>query len=189
MPIRRNSKSPRLDGRHQPSSPTLGVLRPDEPTVELRCSVLVRRDAEVLLVHRSRRPELREDGDWVLPGGRPRRGESLLACARRKAAEETGLDVVVRRCLFILEVNGPDHGGRLVELVFAAQALPGAEPVASQPHRHPCFVRLSDLQHLRLRPPLAGYLRGMPPGRLSGAAYVGNLWRQESGPGPRMGLA
>ena len=57
------------------------------PAYEVRCSVLVARDHAVLLIHRT------HDGldDWVLPGGTPHAGESLVACARRELLEETGV--------------------------------------------------------------------------------------------------
>jgi hypothetical protein len=82
----------------------------DESMVNLRCSVVVIRGSDVLLLHRSAIPEDPHDGDWVLPGGRPRPGESMVACARRETVEETGLDVVVQGCLYVLEVS-PHHQG------------------------------------------------------------------------------
>jgi 8-oxo-dGTP pyrophosphatase MutT (NUDIX family) len=46
---------------------------------DVRCSVIVLRRQEVLLVHRT------HDGldDWVLPGGTPREGESVRRSARK----------------------------------------------------------------------------------------------------------
>lgn len=159
--------------------PTAGS-RAEESLVDLRCSVVVTRGPDVLVVHRSERPEEPDDGDWVLPGGRPRAGESMTSCARREALEETGLDVVVRRCLFVLEVNAPPPGDRLVELVFAAEAAADCQPVPTEMDRHPAFVPLQKFQLLRLRPPLAGHLRALGPGRVPGGApYVGNLWRPD----------
>ena len=54
---------------------------------DVRCSVIVLHKHAVLLLHRTR------DGldDWVLPGGTPREGESMTACARRELFEETGI--------------------------------------------------------------------------------------------------
>lgn len=59
----------------------------DKPaSVNVHCSAVVFRGQDVLLVCRDR------DGghDWVLPGGTPRPGESMAACARRETLEETG---------------------------------------------------------------------------------------------------
>jgi 8-oxo-dGTP diphosphatase len=51
----------------------------DRAQVDVRCSIIVFREDNVLLVHRAR------DGaeDWVLPGGSPGPGESMAECARR----------------------------------------------------------------------------------------------------------
>lgn len=65
---------------------------------------------------------------WVLPGGRPQRGESMVACARREAREETGMRVNVGRCQFVLEV-AESGGDRTIDLVFAASPVdPQEEP-------------------------------------------------------------
>lgn len=59
------------------------IFRP----VILGIRVVVRRDDEVLLVRHTYRPE------WFLPGGQPKRGESLADTARREVREETGMYV------------------------------------------------------------------------------------------------
>lgn len=161
-----------------PPRPTEPAGNADESLVDLRCSVVVVRGDQILLLHRTRRAEP-DSGDWVLPGGRPGPNESMVACARRETAEETGLDVVIQRCLFVLEVNPTAVEGRVVELVFRAEAPPGVEPVQQEKHRRPEFVALNHIQHLPLKPPVAGYLRSLSPDRQSGAAYLGNLWRPQ----------
>ena len=143
--------------------------------IELRCSAVVVRQQTVLLVHRTR------DGadDWVLPGGTPRAGESMSACARREVLEETGLRVDPSRVAFVLEVLGPDGGPRTVDIVFAAtEAAPGTGPDRQEPDLTPAFVPVDEIGGLDLRPPLAGHLRGMlgHRGRLY-APYLANLWR------------
>lgn len=168
----------------QDPSSVFGVAEHGEPTiladeslVDLRCSVVVVRGNDVLLLHRSATPDDHSDGDWVLPGGRPRPGESMVACARRETVEETGLQVVVQRCLFVLEVSSPPPGGRVVELVFQALAPRDGDPVQRETDRHAEFVPLDTVHHLHLRPPIAGHLRGLRSDRPKGAAYLGNLWR------------
>ena len=103
----------------------------------------------------------------------------MVACARREFKEETGLDVVVQRCLFILEVAAPESGDREVELVFVALAPPDAQPSVQEPNRWPVFVLVSRLRKLRLRPPIAGHLTNLPVQGLGGAVYLGNLWRPD----------
>ncbi|HTP16173.1 MAG TPA: NUDIX hydrolase [Streptosporangiaceae bacterium] len=150
--------------------------------LEFRCSAVVVRRQSVLLVRR-----IRGGGDdWVLPGGTPRAGESMAACARREVLEETGLHVDPSRVAFVLEVLGPDGGPRTVDIVFAAaDAAPGTEPEPQEEGLIPEFVPVEEIGGLDLRPPLAGHLRGMLSrrGQLY-APYLANLWRPDrSGPG------
>lgn len=67
-------------------------MDPDRDSL-LRCSAVIATYRQVLLVHRT------GDGrdDWVLPGGTPKHGETLAACARREVLEETGLRIVPNR--------------------------------------------------------------------------------------------
>lgn len=143
--------------------------------VDLRCSVVVFRGDEVLLLHR----RAGHRADWVLPGGRPRPGESTGACARREVAEETGLDVDPTRCAFVLEVTDPAQRRRTVDLVFLGQLQSRGDELAGEPGNHPTWVPLSRLRQLRLRPPIGGYLTGLARGDRNTAAYLGNMWRPE----------
>ena len=148
----------------------------DGVLVDLRCSVAVIRDDKILLLRRTT-PDHGSQGDWILPGGHPVDGESMRSCAARETREETGLSVDVGRCLFIYEVVGPEQVGRRVELVFAAATSTLDGLAAREPDRYPEFIPVDDLPGLQLRPPLAGYLRGLRWPQPQGAAYLGNLWR------------
>jgi len=146
----------------------------DPADIDMRCSIVAFRDDSVLLVHRTR------DGadDWVLPGGTPHPGESMISCARRETLEETGLPVVPGRVAFILETLGPQDSRRLVDLVFIAVLSARSEPRPAEDGLEPSFVPLSELPALTLRPPLAGHLRALHDrGPARTAAYLGNLWR------------
>jgi len=141
----------------------------------VRCSAVVFRGQEVLLVCRDR-----EGGhDWVLPGGTPRPGESMAACARRETLEETGLAIESSKIAFVLETKGPWPAPHTVDLVFLAiLSSASQEPRPSEAGLKACFVPLSLLDQLDLRPPIGGYLRGLHPHRQTRtAAYLGNLWR------------
>lgn len=147
----------------------------------LRCSAVVIRRQDVLLLHR-----IAGLGDWVLPGGRPRAAESMAACARREVREETGLLVDPARIAFVVEVLGPDGGQRTVDIVFYAAGLAAdAVPREQEPGLEPVFVPLDEIHDLDLRPPLAGHLRRTARygGRLY-APYLANLWRPAGAPGP-----
>jgi len=144
--------------------------------IDMRCSVIVFRGDAVLLVHRERA------GDWVLPGGTPRPGESMAACARREVLEETGLTVDPARIAFIAETLAPGSLRRAVDLVFLAGPDVQGDPVPSEPGLGALFVPLAALAGLDLRPPLAGHLRGLHArGAGPTAAYLGNLWRPQRG--------
>lgn len=168
----------------QPSPMTIDSDNPiDELTaldgtmVDLRCSIVLIKNDEILLLHRTTHPQRRYAGDWVLPGGHPSDGESMHACAVREAREETGLSVELGRCLFVYEIVGPGDIGRRVELVFSATTRSTNQLSSRETHRHPEFVPLAELARLNLRPPLAGHLRGLRAAQPPGAAYLGNLWR------------
>lgn len=152
------------------------LLSGDESLVELRCSVIVARRGEVLLLHRERGGAQ----EWVLPGGRPRPGEGMLACARREVAEETGLVVSPDRCAFIADVIAPDGGRRRAELVFVARPTSRhEEALVGEEGAEPVWVPVERVRQLDMRPPIAGFLPAVALGRAPTAPYLGNLWRSE----------
>lgn len=63
------------------------------PTPRVGVAVIIRRGDRVLLGRR--RSSTHGDGVWQFPGGHLEWGESVHACARREALEETGLAVTV----------------------------------------------------------------------------------------------
>lgn len=143
--------------------------------IDLRCSAIVFRKDAVLLVHRT------HDGtdDWALPGGTPREGEGMAACARRELLEETGLSASPSRIAFVLEAVPPGGSRRTLDIVFLVTGLAhGAQPHAREPGLQPHFIPADQLNELELRPPLAGHLRGLlQNGVRRYAPYLGNLWR------------
>lgn len=145
----------------------------EDSPVLMRCSVAVVRRNEILLLHRTDRD------DWVLPGGAPRRSESMVACARREVREETGLSVDPQRCAFVLEVTDPQQDRRLVELVFISRVTSRGDLTAERPTSVPVWVPASELSGIRLRPPINGYLPALVSGTRDSAAYLGNMWRPE----------
>ena len=120
-----------------------------------------------------------DGGTWILPGGNPRAGESMQACAIRETAEETGLQVTVGHCLFVYEIGDPKSSARVVELVFAAESPIGGGLQVSQITRDAEFVPLDQIRRLDVRPPIAGHLAGLGSRTTPGAYYLGNMWRPD----------
>ncbi len=147
----------------------------DGAPVDLRCSVVFFRDDSVLLCRRTDREDV-----WVLPGGTPRSGEGTALAARREIAEETGLEVAAERVAFVLETSSWDRAHHRIEVVFlGAERDRTALPVQLEEGLEPTFVRLADLDKIGLRPPIAGYIRGLARSRQATAAYLGNVWRPD----------
>jgi 8-oxo-dGTP diphosphatase len=122
----------------------------------------------------------RDSGDWVLPGGRRRAGESMQSCARREAFEETGLRVNPTRCAFVAEVIDPRDSGRIVELVFLATLdSDDRQQLTGEAGTTPTWVTLEQLRSLHVRPPIGGFLPALGRDPRSTAPYLGNLWRPE----------
>lgn len=155
--------------------------------IDLRCSAIVFRQDTVLLVHRTGDGA----GTWALPGGTPREGESMAACARRELLEETGVSADPSRIAFVLEAVAPGASRRTLDIVFLLTGpAPGSEPQAREPGLEPRFVPAGQLGELELRPPIAGYLRGLlGQGSRRHAPYLGNLWRPPDRAAARPGTA
>src|SRR5438477_9924762 len=80
---------------------------PDRPLVGAG-AVIVRGD-QVVLVRRGRPPLA---GEWSIPGGAVKLGETLRQAAEREAREETGLGVEAGEVLEVFESITPDAAGK-----------------------------------------------------------------------------
>lgn len=85
------------DRRENPTRPWVGI------------GVLAFRGGELLLVRRGRPPRC---GEWSLPGGAQRLGETAEACARRELREETGIEVGPLELLAVVDAITPGEAGR-----------------------------------------------------------------------------
>lgn len=145
----------------------------DESYVELRCAMAILRKDAVLLLQR-------DDGDWVLPGGRPRVQDSVGSCVRRETREENGLDIEPLCCALVLKVNDPRSRRRIVELVVVADKFDPDAPTGGEPGRTPTWASGEDLKGVARHPPIGGYLRDLSRGDRRHRRSLGNLRR----PGP-----
>lgn len=83
-------------------------LYPQQPLVGV--GAVIWRDDRVLLIRRGKPP--RQD-EWSLPGGRQELGETVAEAARREVVEETGLEVVVRDVIGVVDLIERDEDGRV----------------------------------------------------------------------------
>ena len=80
---------------------------PDRPLVGAG-AVIVRGD-QVVLVRRGHPPLA---GEWSIPGGAVKLGETLRQAAEREALEETGLEIEAGEVLEVFESITPDSEGK-----------------------------------------------------------------------------
>ena len=73
--------------------------------------VAVFRNEEVLLVKRKKAPY---KGQWSLPGGKQRLGETVTQAARRELMEETGVEVNELTLVDVVDIIVPDEEGGIL---------------------------------------------------------------------------
>lgn len=81
---------------------------PERPFVGV--GVVVWKDGRVLLVRRAKPPRA---GQWSLPGGRQKLGETVRETAAREVREETGTEIVLRALLDVIDSINPDGDGQI----------------------------------------------------------------------------
>jgi len=98
---------------------------PDRPFVGVGVAVVG--EAGVVLIKRGKPPRL---GQWSLPGGAQKLGETVADAARRELREETGLDIALLGLVDVVDSIRPDASGAveyhytLVDFAAVADASP-----------------------------------------------------------------
>ncbi|MDY6979069.1 MAG: NUDIX hydrolase [Pseudomonadota bacterium] len=77
---------------------------------QVAVGAVVRRGTAVLLIQRSNEPNA---GQWTIPGGKVRAGETLQQAAEREIREETGIHVRAGEPVFSFDVIERDGQGEL----------------------------------------------------------------------------
>ena len=73
--------------------------------------VVVLRNEEVLLVKRKNAPY---KGQWSIPGGKQRLGETVTQAAHRELMEETGVEVNELTLIDVIDIMVPDEEGEIL---------------------------------------------------------------------------
>ncbi len=81
--------------------------------VRLTIDAVIQYNNKICLVKRKNKPY---KGTWHLPGGFVRKGETLIEAVKRKAREETGLEVKVKDPIGVYELYDPR--GHIVTIVW-----------------------------------------------------------------------
>ena len=147
-------------------------MPPTSRSGEVRAAgAVVLRKGHVLLVHRP------AYDDWSFPKGKLDRGELSPVAALREVAEETGLDVVPRRLLYVSEVVQSVRSHDL-ELVFLAETsgIPTLNGFKA--------IDLAAGERPPIRPPiLEEVVRDLASGWRDTPRWLGNLERSSRGQG------
>ena len=119
---------------------------PARPRVAV--AAVVFRDHRVLLVRRGRAPAR---GQWAIPGGSVKLGESLQQAAEREILEETGIHIRAGAPLLTFDTIERDADGKVrfyyVIVDLSAEYLSG-EPVAGDDATEARWVSFEELAQL-----------------------------------------
>lgn len=130
---------------------------PDLP--RLAVGAVVFKDRQVLLVRRGRPPG---QGQWAIPGGNVRLGETLQQAAEREVLEETGVKVRARQPVYTFDLVERDAGGRVrfhyVIVDLAADYIDG-DPRAGDDALEARWVPAGGLEALGVSPNTRSLLR------------------------------
>jgi 8-oxo-dGTP diphosphatase len=121
---------------------------PDRPLVGV--GAVVWRDGRVLLVRRGKAPRA---GQWSLPGGAQKLGETVLEAARREVREETGLELERLELVTVVDLIERDDTERVryhyTLIDVSADAAPG-EAVAGSDAAEARWFEVRELEALGL---------------------------------------
>jgi len=95
---------------------------------KIAVGAVVFHDNQVLLVERKQPPN---QGQWAIPGGKVRLGESLAAAAEREILEETGITIRAGKPVYTFELIDIDSNGDVLYHYVIIDLL--AEYVSGQP--------------------------------------------------------
>jgi 8-oxo-dGTP diphosphatase len=92
-------------------------------TPALAVDAVIVKDGQIVLIRRKREPFR---GQYALPGGFVKYGETVDAALRREVLEETGLVVEIRSLVGVYSNLSRDPRGHVVAIAFRASIVRGA---------------------------------------------------------------
>jgi len=116
--------------------------------------VIVRDDGKVLVLREAGYDEGTNDGKWGLPGGRLNSGESYIEGLNREIMEETGLEVIPGKPVYIGEwrptIKGLPHQ---IIAIFTQCTYISGEVHLSEEHDSYKWVDLLTMKDITFMPP------------------------------------
>ena len=95
---------------------------------KIRVSIILIENQKILLVEQE--VSSFQDRQWSLPGGSLEFGETIKECAIREIKEETGLEILLDKFLYICDrIEGTSH---VVHLAFIAKRVGGTLQVGKE---------------------------------------------------------
>jgi ADP-ribose pyrophosphatase YjhB (NUDIX family) len=131
-------------------------MTPDDAAPTLAVGAVVVDHDRLLMVRRGRGPA---QGQWAIPGGRVRRGETLAEAVTRELAEETGLEGLCGPFVGWAELfDEHDPEGHFVVLDFEVTVVGDDNPTAGDDAAEAMWVDLHEVGDRQLAPGLAEFL-------------------------------
>ncbi len=143
------------------------------PTI--RVSVIIINEKEEILLVLHKKPNC---SYWVLPGGRLEYGETLTQCAIREIKEETNLEIIVERFIFLSEAIAPNKSRHIVNFYVQARVIGGTMELGNDPVLEAVdYIPIANLGTITLFPPVHHAIKRASSNKLiDGIEYLGNLW-------------
>ena len=145
--------------------------------LRVRVGVIVVCEGKVLL---ARQHVAQGQEFWIVPGGKMKKREGLLDCARREMAEETGFDIEPLRLLYLGDFfKGERH---VVDTFWLGKIIGGELNRRQDEIDNLRFFDLEQLSHLDLRPAAVAerLLADLQDEFRSETAYLGKYFRDLS---------
>lgn len=126
---------------HPPSRPS------DRPIVGV--GVVVFKNRSVLLIRRGKPPRL---GEWSIPGGAQKLGETTLSTAFREVREETGITIEAAELLDVIDsIHRDEETGAIQQhytLVDYVARWQSGTPCGMSDAAHAAWVAIDDIDNL-----------------------------------------